>query len=92
MANGHGGVRPGAGRKKRIEEEELIEKLSPLEPYFIEALTEGIKLREPKPMDIFAKYFWGEPVKRVETKIEGHLSGLAVEIINKIDEANDTSK
>lgn len=88
----NGGWRPGSGRKKRMEEEELINKLSPLEPLFFDALEHKLKEKDSKGMELFAKYFLGEPLKQVKTTIEGNLSGLSVEIINRLDEAKDTSQ
>jgi hypothetical protein len=38
-----GGKREGAGRKSKSDEVSLIEKLTPLEPYALEALAKGVK-------------------------------------------------
>lgn len=87
-----GGARPGSGRKKRMQEEELVEKLSPYEDLFFEALESKLKEKDSKIMDLYAKYYFGEQVKKIESKIEGTLSGLTVEVINglKNDEAKNT--
>lgn len=87
-----GGARPGAGRKKKMEEEELLSKLSPYEDLFFEALEAKLKLKDSRGMELYAKYYFGEPVKKVESKIEGNISGLTVEVINglKNDETNNT--
>ena len=84
MANskGWGGKRPNAGRKKRMSEEEQMEKLSVFEPIAFEAWGAKIKEKDMEAIKLFAKYYLGEPVKRVEQQIEGSLSGLVVEIVN----------
>jgi len=89
-----GGARPGAGRKKRMTEEEQMEKLSIYEPVAFEAFGEKLKEKDMEAIKLFFKYYLGEPVKRVENKIEGNISGLTVEVINglKNDEANNTDK
>jgi hypothetical protein len=89
---GWGGPRPGSGRPRRKSEEELLERLSPLEPLWYEAMEANLKKRDMKAVELYTKYFFGEPVKRVESKIEGSISGLTVEVINglKNDEAKNT--
>ena len=79
-----GGARPGSGRKKRMQEEELIDKLSPYEDLFFEALEAKLKEKDTKIMDLYAKYYFGEQVKKIESKIEGSISGLTVEVINSL--------
>jgi hypothetical protein len=89
---GWGGPRPGSGRPRRKSEEELLERLSPLEPLWYEAMEANLKKKDMKAVELYTKYFFGEPVKRVESKIEGSISGLTVEVINglKNDEAKNT--
>jgi hypothetical protein len=90
---GKGGARPGAGRPRRMDEQEIIEKLTPLAPLFFEALESKLRDKEKTGMELFAKYYLGEPLKRVQTTVEGNLTGLTVEIINRLtDESEDTSK
>ena len=79
---GWGGKRPGAGRKKRMDEEEQMEKLSVFEPDAFKAWGEKIKEKDMEAIKLFVKYYLGEPIKKVEQTIEGNLSGLVVEIIN----------
>ena len=38
MANGHGGVREGAGRPRKSDEQKIIEMLSPYETKALKAL------------------------------------------------------
>ncbi len=93
MANekGWGGKRPGAGRKKRMDEEEQMEKLSVFERDAFKAWGEKIKEKDMEAIKLFVKYYLGEPVKKVEQTIEGNLSGLVVEIINGAT-AKDTNQ
>lgn len=76
-----GGARPGAGRKRRLDEEQIIAKLDPLAPLFFTALKEKLLRKDSKAMDIFAKYYLGEPLRRVETKVEGSLNQVAVQVV-----------
>lgn len=77
----HGGARPGAGRKRRMDEQEIMTKLEPMAPMFFEALKERLQQKDQRVMELFAKYYLGEPLKRVETKIEGQLNQVQVEVV-----------
>ena len=77
----HGGKRVGAGRKRKIEESELIEKLSPLEDIAFQKLGERIKANDIKALQIFFNYYLGLPAQKVEQKIEGNLQQINVEIV-----------
>ena len=57
----HGGKRPGAGRKSKSEEVELIEKLSPLEPLAFAALMKGLEEADFKYVQLFYNYYAGKP-------------------------------
>lgn len=89
----HGGYRPNSGRPKRLDEIQIIEKLAPLEPLFFAALKEKLEAKDMKALELYSKYYLGEPLKRVQTTVEGNLTGLSVEIINKLtDDSENTSK
>lgn len=77
----HGGKRPGAGRKKKIEEAELIGKLSPLEDMAFQKLGEKINAGDIKALQIFFNYYLGLPAQKIESKIEGNLSQINVEVV-----------
>jgi hypothetical protein len=77
----HGGKRDGAGRKKKIEESELIQKLSPLEDIAFKKLGEKINAGDIKALQIFFNYYLGLPAQKVEQKIEGNLQQINVEVI-----------
>ncbi len=65
MANGHGGIRKGQGRKSKVEEQKLIERLSPLMPEAFKALNNAIKNEESWAVKMAFEYYFG---KAKETK------------------------
>jgi hypothetical protein len=81
VKKGRGGVREGAGRKKRIEEYEIMERLSPLHDIAIQALSAGLEKHDMKAVDIYFRYAYGLPTQRLESKIEANLNSVSVEVI-----------
>ena len=77
----HGGSRPNAGRKRRMEEHEIIEKLSPMSEIAFKVLQEKIADGDMKAIQIFMSYFIGLPTQKIESKIEGNLNSVSVEVI-----------
>lgn len=61
----NGGARPNAGRKSKAEEQNLIEKLSPLEPSAFKALKDALKDQEAWAVKLYFDYKFG---KAKETK------------------------
>jgi hypothetical protein len=57
----HGGKREGSGRKAKIEELELIEKLKPLEPLAYEALKQGLADQDYRFVQLYLNYYYGKP-------------------------------
>jgi hypothetical protein len=78
---GHGGARQGAGRKKQPDEAHLIEKLYPLEDVAFTALRQGLAKGDPKSLDIFFRYYFGLPTQRIESKVEGNLNQVNIEVL-----------
>jgi hypothetical protein len=76
-----GGKRPGAGRKRKMEESELITKLSPLEDLAFQKLGERIQANDIKALQIFFNYYLGLPAQKIQQTLEGNLSTVAVEVI-----------
>lgn len=71
-----GGKRENAGRKRKCDEIQLIEKLKPLDEVAFSALEEGINKRDFPFIKLFFEYRFGKPNQLVE------LSGkLGVETI-----------
>lgn len=58
---GHGGKRDGAGRKPKADEQELIDKLSPLEESAFKALTNALSEEKPWAVKMFMEYRYGKP-------------------------------
>ena len=71
-----GGKREGAGRKSKAEEQELVEKLSPLDEVAFKALQVGLMDGQHWAVKLFMQYRYGMPkqVVDVTTKSEGSIS------------------
>jgi hypothetical protein len=76
-----GGARIGAGRKRRMEEHEIIAKLQPMADIAFKVLKEKIAEGDMKAIQIFCSYFIGLPTQKIESKIEGQLNQVSVEVI-----------
>ncbi len=76
-----GGARVGAGRKRRMEEHEIIAKLQPMADIAFKVLKEKIAEGDMKAIQIFCSYFIGLPTQKIESKIEGQLNQVSVEVI-----------
>lgn len=57
----NGGARPGAGRKPKADELELIEKLSPLDSVAFEKLKEGVESGSFHFIKLYYEYRYGKP-------------------------------
>jgi hypothetical protein len=77
----HGGYRPNAGRKRRMEEDELIAKLSPMADKAFKMLEQKVLDGDMKALQIFMQYFIGLPTQKIESKIEGNLNQVSVEVV-----------
>lgn len=76
-----GGARPGAGRKRRMEEHEIIEKLTPMAATAFQVLNSKIAEGDMKAIQLFMQYFIGLPTQKIESKIEGQLNQVSVEVV-----------
>ena len=76
-----GGARIGAGRKRRMEEHEIIAKLQPMADIAFKVLKDKIAEGDMKAIQIFCSYFIGLPTQKIESKIEGQLNQVSVEVI-----------
>jgi hypothetical protein len=76
-----GGARPNAGRKSKLKEDELMAKLYPMASDFFTKLHEKICEGDIKALQLFAGYYIGLPTQKIESKIEGNLNQIAIEII-----------
>jgi hypothetical protein len=76
-----GGARVNAGRKSKLAEDELMTKLHPMANDFFIKMHERIKEGDIKALQLFAAYYIGLPTQKIESKIEGNLNQIAIEII-----------
>ena len=76
-----GGKREGAGRKRRMEEHEIIERLTPMADIAFKVLKEKVAEGDMKAIQIFMSYFIGLPTQKIENKIEGQLNQVSVEVV-----------
>ena len=67
--NKRGGARPGAGRKTRDHEQNLIEQLGPYEARAVEVLIEAIERGEAWAIKLYFAYRWGKPRQTSEIDI-----------------------
>jgi hypothetical protein len=77
----NGGARPGAGRKRKMEEHELIERLYPMADTAFRVLNEKIAQGDMKAIQIFCSYFIGLPTQKIENKIEGQLNSVKIDVV-----------
>lgn len=68
---GHGGKRQGAGRKPKAEEQELIEKLSPLDKKGFKALEDGLDDGQSWAVKLFMEYRFGKPKQVTDITTNG---------------------
>lgn len=76
-----GGARPGAGRKPKAEEIELIEKLSPMDETALEKLREGVSNGDFAFIKLFMEYRFGKPKETVAVKA----TNTNIEVIRIVD-------
>tara|TARA_R110000796_G_scaffold75989_1_gene170064 strand:+ start:53 stop:337 length:285 start_codon:yes stop_codon:yes gene_type:complete len=71
------GGNKNAGRKSKSEEQNLVEKLSPMEDKALEALVDSLKKKEPWAVKLFMQYMYGMPKQTTDTN-------LTAEVIHNI--------
>jgi hypothetical protein len=76
-----GGARPNSGRKRRMEEHEIIERLTPMADIAFKVLKEKVAAGDIKAIQIFMSYYIGLPTQKIENKIEGNLNSVSVEVV-----------
>lgn len=77
----HGGPRPNSGRPKRMDEAAIIEKLHPMANAAFTKLKEKILEGDITAIKLFCSYYMGMPTQKVESKIEGQLNQVSVEVV-----------
>lgn len=76
----HGGKRENAGRKSKSDEQNLIEKLSPLEPKAFKALEDAIDDGQSWAVKMYMEYVYGRPKETKDITINTETN-----IFNSID-------
>lgn len=77
-----GGKRPNqTGRPKRMEEEQIISRLKPMEETAFKVLESKIKDGDMNAIKLFMAYYIGMPTQKMESKIEGQLNSVSIEVV-----------
>jgi hypothetical protein len=77
-----GGKRPNqTGRPKRMDEQAIIEKLTPMAETAFKVLQQKIAEGDMIAIKLYMSYFLGMPTQKVESKIEGQLNSVNVEVV-----------
>jgi len=66
----NGGHKNG-GRKSKAEEQNLIEKLSPMESEALKVFKKAITEEKPWAVKMYFEYMYGKPVETKDIKIQG---------------------
>jgi len=69
--NGGHSTKGKAGRPSKAEEQQLIEKLSPLEPKALEQLKINVEAGERWAIELFFKYNYGMPKQQTDITTNG---------------------
>ena len=92
VKNKWGGKRPNqTGRPKRMDELAIIEKLTPMSENAFKVLGEKIKEGDMNAIKLFMSYFLGMPTQKVESKIEGQLNQVSIEVVKPVITKEDIS-
>lgn len=84
--HGHGGARPGAGRKPKQMELKLIERLSPYDDIALAKLGELVEMGDFNAIKLFLSYRFGQPVQRVESDNTVNISNIRLTDLVEFDE------
>jgi len=84
--NNKGTVGNNGGRKSKAEEQQLIEKLSPLEPIAHNKLKESIEAGKDWAIKLFFDYMYGKPKQMIEqTNLNVDAGKLTDEEVKRIN-------
>jgi hypothetical protein len=76
-----GGPRPNSGRPKRMDEQAIIEKLTPMAETAFKVLEQKILEGDMVAIKLYMSYFIGLPTQKIENKIEGQLNQVSIEVV-----------
>ncbi len=73
MADGrrNNGGNKNAGRKPKVEEQKLIEKLTPIMPKAFNALKIALEEKESWAVKLAFEYFYGKPKQQLDITTDG---------------------
>lgn len=93
MGKGHGGARKNAGRKPKIDELKLIEKLDAIisDVDAIEKLQELISEGNFQALKLYLEYRFGKPKETVENINHNYNTELTKEEIEQINTALESA-
>ncbi len=85
-----GGKRPNqTGRPKRMEEEQIISRLKPMEETAFKVLNQKILDGDMNAIKLFMAYYIGMPTQKMESKIEGQLNSVSIEVVKPAMASNE---
>jgi hypothetical protein len=64
-----------------MDEQAIIEKLSPMAETAFKVLNQKILDGDMNAIKLYMSYFLGMPTQKVESKIEGQLNQVSVEVV-----------
>jgi hypothetical protein len=71
-----------AGRKPKVEEQKLIEHLTPLHPKAMSAFTMALNTNEKWAVELFFKYFYGMPKQQIDHTSDGDKMSTPIITLN----------
>jgi len=81
----HGGKREGSGRKSKADEQQLVERLSPLDDKGFKALSDGLEDGQSWAVKLFMEYRYGKPKQQIEQTNVNYNQELTKEDIIKLN-------
>ncbi len=86
----NGGARKGAGRKSKSDEQQMIERLTPLTDIAYNALKSQIEDEESWAVKLFFEYMYGKPKASVDMTSGGEVfEGFSLQIIRNREDLED---
>jgi hypothetical protein len=78
------------GRPSKAEEQNLIEKLTPIDPEAIKQLLQAVKGGEKWAVELFFKYYYGLPKQVIDQTINSSDNSIEIKIVKpNADTSND---
>ena len=84
-----GGIRPNSGRKKKIDEVAMIEKLSPLDDLAFEKLRKGIEENKFQYLKLYMSYRYGRPKEVKEIDLTTKQFEIPTIVFKRTEEMNN---